>query len=81
MAEDARTIAKVLRTPDLIRELGPGSRSGTSAPVRARMTDGNYVDLFFHQEGWPDLSDDQLIGLTESQALALVQSHALTQLR
>lgn len=81
MSEQERTVAEVLRTPDLIEGFGPDSRAGFSNPVRAKMTDGNYLDLFFHQEGSPDMPDDQLIGLTESQALARVKAHGLTQQR
>jgi hypothetical protein len=41
------------------------------------MSDGNYVALFFHQEGGPDLANGDLIGLTQVEALALVAARAL----
>ena len=77
MAEQEPTIVDVIRLPDLIQELGPDSRSGLSNPVRAKMSDGNYVDLYFHRAGEPDIATSELLGLTEAQALALVKEHGL----
>ena len=80
VAGQERTIVRVIRTPDPMGEFGPNSRSGLSTPVRARMSDGNYLALFFHQEGGPDMPDDELIGLTQVQALAQIETRALTHL-
>ena len=77
MAEQEPTIVEVSRLPDPIQALGPDAESGFSHPVRGKMSDGNYVDLFFHREGEPDIADDDLIGLTEDQALALVRERGL----
>ena len=77
MADQEPAIVDVIRLPDLIQELGPDSRSGLSNPVRAKMSDGSYVDLYFHQDGEPDLTTGELVGLTEAQALALVKERSL----
>lgn len=77
MAMQERTILRVIRLPDLMGERGPNSMSGYSTPVRGEMSDGNYLDLFFHQQGGPDMIDRDLIGLTQAQAVALVATRAL----
>jgi hypothetical protein len=81
MAERERTIERVSRTPDLMGERGPNPKSGLSTPVRGEMSDGHYIYLFFHQQGGPDIVDDDLIGLTHVQALALVAARALPHWR
>jgi len=77
MAEQEPTIVEILRQPDLIQAIGPDSRSGRSNPVRAKMSDGNYLELYFHQDGVPDIATADLVGLTEAMALALVRERGL----
>lgn len=77
MAELEPIVIDVVRLPDPIEEFGPDSRSGLSNPVCATMSNATYVDLYFHQDGEPDIATGELVGLTEAQALALVKERGL----
>ncbi len=77
MAQQEPIVIDVVRLPDPIQAFGPDSRSGFSNPVCAKMSDGNSVDLYFHQDGEPDIATSELVGLTEAQALALVKERGL----
>ena len=77
MAEQEPIVIDVVHLPDFIQAFGPDSRSGLSNPVRAKMSDANLVDLYFHQDGKPDIATGELVGLTEAQALALEKERGL----
>jgi hypothetical protein len=77
MAAEEPTIVEVTRTPDPMAELGPDSQSAFTMLVRGRLSDDTYVDLFTHRQGAPDVADQELIGLTEARALALLRERGL----
>jgi acetoacetate decarboxylase len=77
MAEQEPTIVDVIRLPDLIQGFGPNSRSGFSNPVRAKKSNGTYINLYFHRDGESDIATGELVGLTQAQALSLVKERDL----
>jgi hypothetical protein len=77
MTEQDPTIVDVIRLPDLVQAFGPNPRSGYSNPVRAKKSNGTYVNLYFHQDGQLGIPNGELVGLTQAQALALVKERGL----